>query len=102
MKANFCNNSLTHSEQGTVVCRQSNGWGDKCQLREETKHVRFSVPYAKTPVVSLAAVSVDVDDISKYSLKVRDLTTAGFTVVCATWWDTNINSLEVQWTSVAA
>ncbi|CAG5131635.1 unnamed protein product [Candidula unifasciata] len=101
LKTNIAQVRLPHYEQGSVVCRNSDSWGEIMKLRESVKEVRFTTPYDKIPQLDFSVIKLDVLTTKnvRYQISIKDLTTTGFKIVCGTWFDTVIYDLEVRWNS---
>ncbi|CAG5131622.1 unnamed protein product [Candidula unifasciata] len=91
-----------HAEEGTVDCGSSTTWGANLQPREAVREVLFKVPYERVPQVVIAIAAFDDASHTRINIAIRDLTTTGFKIVCATWWDSYIYGVWVRWTSSVA
>jgi len=104
--------SLSHTETGYVECKNSAGWTGRHFFEGKTDTTMdvtktFARPYATPPVVKVGVVSLDAPTegmnaghSTRYYVSVTRVDTAGFTVRCATWSDTNIVRIGVSWISV--
>ncbi|KAH9503702.1 hypothetical protein Btru_067195 [Bulinus truncatus] len=95
--------SSIRTEEGIVYCGSSNEFRLNTSeiLYNRVKYVRvnFNSPFNKTPQVSgsIRAVDADKNTNFRYNFMVRNIDTAGFTVVCMTWSDTILHGIDFQW-----
>jgi len=75
---------------------------------EDARVFRFSVyfdaPFETPPVVHLGLAGFDLDqrDSNRLSLRVAEITPAGFVVEIATWRETRVYSVEFTWLALGA
>lgn len=66
--------------------------------RDETKYVRFSKPFPKTPKVVAAISSLDGTGSSvRVTVSCQDITDHGFNAKVTTWSDTKLATISVAW-----
>jgi hypothetical protein len=92
-----------------VMGFRSEGW----RLDAEPPHdadryhrawVGFSRPFRGVPLVHLGIAGFDVDnrDAARLTVAATNVTSAGFTIVLSTWFNTRIWRVDVNWLAIGA
>jgi hypothetical protein len=100
--------SLSASLQVGVLTEGWNLATPPAESTEESRVFRFTVyfsqPFESSPVVHLGLTGFDLDqrDSNRLSLRVAEITPAGFVAEISTWRDTRVYSVEFSWLALGA
>jgi hypothetical protein len=84
------------------------GWtlldGGTASDRAVQHHIEFERPFAGPPVVHVGLAGIDVSREDNVRLRVRalDITSSGFILEAATWWNTKIWSVDISWLAIGS